>query len=484
MRRGVYCGAVGWIDTRRDRAPGRRPRGGHPHLHRRARTHHPRRRRRHRRRLRSGARVGRDVPQGAPLCCALADASEPDAVAGTTTTRACPYDDPLGQRCARRRSGRRASRRWTTDCSRATACSRPCACTAACRSCGTATSIGSPGPRPRSGSRSPSREPPHCGRRGDRGQRARRRAGCGSPSPAVRRRSAPSAATTPRPSSSPSGRLRAWPETERVVVVPWTRNERGATAGLKTISYAENVRALAYAHERGANEAVFANTRDELCEATGSNVFVVQDGVVRTPPESAGCLAGVTPRLRARALRARAASRARRSTCRCDALTAADEAFLTSSTRRGAGHRRRSTVAALPVAPGPVTATACATRSARASPRKSRPSAAESQVHDVAHRDGVLAAVVVADDERPVVGERPSPPLRGDDRRAARCAPDGRGSPSGRARRGGSAPRSSSRPASAPRKADQKRVAIDGAGRPRAPPPSPDAASSRERRLQ
>ena len=61
--------------------------------------------------------------------------------------------------------------------------------------------------------------------------------------------------------------------------MPWTRNERGATAGLKTISYAENVRALAYAQERGAGEAIFANTRGELCEATGSNVFVVHDGV-------------------------------------------------------------------------------------------------------------------------------------------------------------------------------------------------------------
>ena len=79
-----------------------------------------------------------------------------------------------------------------------------------------------------------------------------------------------------------------------VVVVPWTRNERGATAGLKTISYAENVRALAYAQERGAGEAVFANNRDELCEATGSNVFVVKDGRVRTPPADAGCLLGVT----------------------------------------------------------------------------------------------------------------------------------------------------------------------------------------------
>ena len=63
--------------------------------------------------------------------------------------------------------------------------------------------------------------------------------------------------------------------------MPWVRNERGAIAGLKTISYAENVRALAYAHERGAGEAMFANTRDELCEATGSNVFLVRDDVVR-----------------------------------------------------------------------------------------------------------------------------------------------------------------------------------------------------------
>jgi len=65
-----------------------------------------------------------------------------------------------------------------------------------------------------------------------------------------------------------------------VVVVPWVRNDRGATAGLKTTSYAENVRALSYAHDRGASEAIFANTRDELCEATGSNVFVVHDGKV------------------------------------------------------------------------------------------------------------------------------------------------------------------------------------------------------------
>jgi branched-chain amino acid aminotransferase len=149
------------------------------------------------------------------------------------------------------------------------------------------------------------------------------------------------------------GQLRTWPETEDVVVVPWTRNERGATAGLKTISYAENVRALAYAHERGANEAVFANTRDELCEATGSNVFVVSDGVVRTPPESAGCLAGVT---RAYVLEVCASEGipCEETDLPMPALTSCDEAFLTSSTREV---QAIATVdgAGLPNAAGPVT---------------------------------------------------------------------------------------------------------------------------------
>ena len=79
-----------------------------------------------------------------------------------------------------------------------------------------------------------------------------------------------------------------------VATVPWPRNERGAVAGLKTTSYAENVVALADAHRRGASEALFANTRGHLCEGTGSNVCYVLDGQVITPTLSSGCLAGVT----------------------------------------------------------------------------------------------------------------------------------------------------------------------------------------------
>ena len=84
------------------------------------------------------------------------------------------------------------------------------------------------------------------------------------------------------------------PDTAAVVTVPWTRNENSALAGLKTTSYGENVVALARAKEADADEAIFANTRGELCEGTGTNIAVVVDGRLVTPPLSSGCLAGVT----------------------------------------------------------------------------------------------------------------------------------------------------------------------------------------------
>ena len=93
---------------------------------------------------------------------------------------------------------------------------------------------------------------------------------------------------------SPAAR---WPARISVATVPWTRNERSAVAGAKTTSYAENVVALAEAHRRGAHEALFANTKGELCEGTGSNIFVALDGALVTPPLASGCLAGITREL-------------------------------------------------------------------------------------------------------------------------------------------------------------------------------------------
>ncbi|MFJ9630503.1 aminotransferase class IV [Streptomyces sp. NPDC101175] len=123
------------------------------------------------------------------------------------------------------------------------------------------------------------------------------------------------------------GEAKRRPDSTAVVTVPWTRNERGALAGLKTTSYAENVVALARAHQHGASEALFANTVGQLCEGTGSNVFVVLDGEIHTPPVTSGCLAGIT-----RALTAEWTG-AKETDLPLDVLERADEVFLTSSLR-------------------------------------------------------------------------------------------------------------------------------------------------------
>lgn len=117
-----------------------------------------------------------------------------------------------------------------------------------------------------------------------------------------------------------------------VVIVPWPRNERGALTGVKSTSYAENACALAYATARGAGEAVFANLRDELCEGAGSNVFLVEDGRVVTPPEATGCLPGVTRALVLEVCEDEGIDAVERRSP-VDALARASEAFLTSTTR-------------------------------------------------------------------------------------------------------------------------------------------------------
>jgi branched-chain amino acid aminotransferase len=142
-----------------------------------------------------------------------------------------------------------------------------------------------------------------------------------------------------------------WAPTTSVVIAPWPRNERGALAGVKSTSYAENVIALEHAHEHGADEAVFLNTAGDLCEGTGTNLFVGIDGELVTPPLASGCLAGIT-----RELVLEVVAVVERS-LPGDALARADEAFLTSSTRDV--HPISSVDGRpLPACPGPLTTAA------------------------------------------------------------------------------------------------------------------------------
>ena len=142
--------------------------------------------------------------------------------------------------------------------------------------------------------------------------------------------------------------MKPWPESAAVITVPWPRNERSPLAGIKSTSYAENVLALAQAHDHGAGEALMGDTRGRLCEGTGSNVFVVIDGRLITPTLDTGCLPGVT-----RALVLEWCD-AVEEDMPFEALTSASEAFITSSTRDVQPVHRID--ARSLTAPGPVTA--------------------------------------------------------------------------------------------------------------------------------
>ena len=142
--------------------------------------------------------------------------------------------------------------------------------------------------------------------------------------------------------------MKPWPDSAAVITVPWPRNERSPLAGVKSTSYAENVLALARAHEHGAAEALMGDTQGRLCEGTGSNVFLVLDGRLITPSLATGCLAGVTRDL------VLEWSDAVEVDVPLSALEQAEEVFITSSTRDVQPVHRVD--ARSVAAPGPITA--------------------------------------------------------------------------------------------------------------------------------
>ena len=118
-----------------------------------------------------------------------------------------------------------------------------------------------------------------------------------------------------------------WPDTALVITVSDPRNDKSILAGSKTTSYAQNAALLSVAKKQGAHEAIMPNTKGELCEGTGSNIFVVKDGKVMTPPLSGGCLGGITRALVIKWFDVKEVD------LPMSVLKEVDESFLTSSTR-------------------------------------------------------------------------------------------------------------------------------------------------------
>lgn len=79
-----------------------------------------------------------------------------------------------------------------------------------------------------------------------------------------------------------------------IATSPWRRNEFSAITGHKVTSYLENALALRAAVADGHSEALFLNTRGDVCEGATSNVVYDLGGRLITPAISSGCLPGIT----------------------------------------------------------------------------------------------------------------------------------------------------------------------------------------------
>ncbi len=103
--------------------------------------------------------------------------------------------------------------------------------------------------------------------------------------------------------------------------------------GLKTTSRARNVLARQRAQERGAWDALLGTDQGDFCEGTVSNIFIVIDGQLRTPPLESGCLPGIV-RGKVMALAAGLGSCCAEERVELEDLVRAEEIFMTSSLAR------------------------------------------------------------------------------------------------------------------------------------------------------
>ena len=72
------------------------------------------------------------------------------------------------------------------------------------------------------------------------------------------------------------------------------RNSESPLARLKSTNYLESMLARREARSSGYDEAILLNEKGLLAEASMSNIFVISDGMLRTPGQESGILPGIT----------------------------------------------------------------------------------------------------------------------------------------------------------------------------------------------
>lgn len=116
-----------------------------------------------------------------------------------------------------------------------------------------------------------------------------------------------------------------------IITASTIRNHSAALSPrIKSLNYLNNILAKIEGTDAGCQEALMLNAKGEVAECTGDNIFIVRDGVLKTPPCDAGILEGITRNCVLQLAREAGIPVAEPTLTRYD-LFAADECFLTGT---------------------------------------------------------------------------------------------------------------------------------------------------------
>lgn len=123
-----------------------------------------------------------------------------------------------------------------------------------------------------------------------------------------------------------------WGRGVRLGLVPNARYAANEFAGVKNLSWSQNLTWYERAHEQGLDEVILLNERGEVSECTSANIFAVFGDEVRTPPLDSGCLPGITRVVLTGEIQIPGIRVIEKTLFPAD-LEIADEVFISSSTR-------------------------------------------------------------------------------------------------------------------------------------------------------
>ncbi len=105
-----------------------------------------------------------------------------------------------------------------------------------------------------------------------------------------------------------------------------------ALSNIKSCSAVGYVLASLHASELGVDDCLVLNSENRICESTHSNIFLIHEGRISTPPLSEGCVAGIMREQLIQIMNEESVDSTERS-INLEDLLSAEEVFLTNALR-------------------------------------------------------------------------------------------------------------------------------------------------------